>query len=112
MAMRSIAVFMIGGQASQDIARLFAIIAIMESIGMLISGPLIAQFFRWGMKLGKAWLGMPFLLSATLFVPVLIITYCISLRDLSTVPAGSSGTGNDHSRDRSHERVEPYADEA
>ncbi|KAF2492574.1 MFS general substrate transporter [Lophium mytilinum] len=104
MAMRSIAVFMVGGQASKDIGRLFAVVAILENCGMLISGPLIAQFFRWGMKLGNAWLGMPFLLSAVLFVPVLAITYCISLRDLSAVPDVGRG-------DQGGAASVPYTDE-
>ncbi|KAF2807397.1 MFS general substrate transporter [Mytilinidion resinicola] len=104
MAMRSIAVFMVGGQASKDIGRLFAVVAILESCGLLISGPLIAQFFRWGMKLGNAWLGMPFLLSAALFLPVLVITYCISLRDISAVPHAVHG-------DQADANLPPYTDE-
>lgn len=81
--MRSIAVFMVGGQTSHDIARLSATIAILESLGMLLSGPFLSFIFRWGMKLGDAWLGMPFLLSGMLFFLITVITYTISLRDLS-----------------------------
>ena len=82
-AMRSIAIFMIGGQASRDIARLFATIAIMEALEVLLSRPLLSLAFRWGMKLGDAWLGMSFLLCGILFALIIIVTLTVSLRDLS-----------------------------
>lgn len=82
-AMRSIAISMIGGQASRDIARLFATIAIMEALEVLLSRPLLSLAFRWGMKLGDAWLGMSFLLCGILFALIMVVTFTVSLRDLS-----------------------------
>jgi hypothetical protein len=76
--MRSVAISMIGGQTSREIARLFATIAIMEALGVLLSGPLLSLAFRWGMKLGGAWLGMPFLLCGVLFALIMIITFTVS----------------------------------
>jgi hypothetical protein len=52
--MRSVAISMIVGQTSRDIARLFATIAIMEALRVLLSRPLLSLAFRWGMKLGDA----------------------------------------------------------
>jgi len=65
------------------IARLFATIAIMEALGVLLSGSLLSLAFRWGMKLGDAWLGVPFLLCGILFALIMIITFTVSLRGLS-----------------------------
>ena len=81
--MRSVAIFMIVGQTSRDIAQLFATIAIMEALRVLLSRPLLSLAFRWGMKLGDAWLGMPFLLRGVLFAFIMIVTFTVSLRDLS-----------------------------
>ena len=81
--MRSVAIFMIVGQTSRDIARLFATIAIMEALRVLLSRPLLSLAFRWGMKLGDAWLGMSFLLCGILFALIMIVTLTVSLRDLS-----------------------------
>lgn len=81
--MRSVAISIIVGQISRDIARLFATIAIMEALGVLPSRPLLSLAFRWGMKLGDAWLGMPFLLRGVLFAFIMIVTFTVSLRDLS-----------------------------
>lgn len=50
---------------------------------MLLSGPLLLPAFHWGMKFGDAWLGMPFLLCGILFALIMIVTFTISLRDLS-----------------------------
>lgn len=82
-AMRSVAISMIVGQTSRDIARLLPTIAIMEALGVLFSRPLPSLAFRWGMKLGDTWLGMPFLLRGILFAFIMIVTFTVSLRDLS-----------------------------
>jgi hypothetical protein len=82
-ATRSVAISMIGRQTSRDIARLFATIAIIEALGVLLSGSLLSLVFRWGMKLGDAWLGMPFLLCGILFAFTMVVTFTVSIRDLS-----------------------------
>ena len=82
-ATRSVAISMIGRQTSRDIARLFATIAIMEALEVLLSRPLLSLAFRWGMKLGDAWLGMSFLLCGILFAFTMVVTFTVSIRDLS-----------------------------
>jgi len=81
--MRSVTISMIFGQTSRDIARLLPTIAIIEALGVLLSRPLLSLAFRWGMKLGDAWLGMPFLLRGVLFAFIMIVTFTVFLRDLS-----------------------------
>ena len=52
---------------TSDIGRLYAVIAVMEGIGSLVAGPGMAFAFRVGMKMGEAWLGLPFLVATVLF---------------------------------------------
>ena len=39
---------------------LYTSLAVVQSLGSLIAGPLLANTFRWGMKSGDAWLGLVF----------------------------------------------------
>lgn len=44
-AMRSLSIYVVGGQSSLDIGKLMSTIAIAESIGAMVSGPLLSQMF-------------------------------------------------------------------
>ena len=46
---------------------LYSALAIMQSAGGLIAGPLLAISFRWGLSLGHEWTGIPFAVVAGLF---------------------------------------------
>ncbi|ORY17317.1 major facilitator superfamily domain-containing protein [Clohesyomyces aquaticus] len=85
-AMRSISIHTVGGQASPDIGRMFAVIAVMESIGAFIAGPLLSTAFQWGMSIGEPWIGMPFLVAGIIFVFVTMATFMISEKDQIVVP--------------------------
>jgi MFS family permease len=78
-AMRSTAIHVVGGQSSSDIGRLMAVIAIMESIGMMIAGPLLNKIFEWAMVLGEPWLGLPYLASALVFSGMTFLMFLISI---------------------------------
>jgi MFS family permease len=47
--------------------------------GMLASGPLLAQVFHWGMKVGGLWTGLPFLVASGLFLVCLAAVSVIDL---------------------------------
>jgi hypothetical protein len=79
-AMRSVSIHVVGGQSSPDIGRLFAVIAIIESVGVMLAGPLLAHIFEWGMDLGEPWIGMPYLASAGVFGITTIATFIISVK--------------------------------
>jgi hypothetical protein len=83
-AMRSVAIHVVGGQASPDIGKLMSTIAITESIGVMIAGPLLSQLFQWGMDLGRAWLGLPFLASVLVLTVITAVTFAINLKDRET----------------------------
>lgn len=46
---------------------LYSALAIMQSIGGLVAGPLLAVTFRWGLSLGSGWTGIPFAAVAGMF---------------------------------------------
>ncbi|KAJ5627096.1 hypothetical protein N7528_004523 [Penicillium herquei] len=48
------------------VGTLYSSAAALTSFGMTISGPLLAYMLRWGLHLGPAWFGMPFLLAGAL----------------------------------------------
>jgi hypothetical protein len=80
-AMRSVAVHVVGGQASPDVGKLMSTIAIVESIGAMIAGPVLSIMFQWGMDLGSAWLGLPFLGSVVVLIIMVVVTFAISVKD-------------------------------
>lgn len=80
-AMRSVSIHVVGGQSSPDIGKLMSLIAITESIGMMIAGPLLNELFKGGMGMGPAWLGLPFLGTCLTYALVAIVTFFISVKD-------------------------------
>lgn len=79
--MRSIAIHVLGGQSSPDIGKLMSLLAITENIGLLISGPLVNKMLQWGMNIGPAWLGLPFLGVSVLYGAMIIVTFIISVTE-------------------------------
>lgn len=78
-AMRSVSIHVVGGQSSPDIGKLMSTIAIVESVGALIAGPLLNQLFQWGMGLGGVWLGFPFLVAMFVFAGLAAVTFRIDV---------------------------------
>lgn len=61
------------------VGTLYSAIAIAQGLGILVSGPLFANFFRLGMHLGTAWLGLPFLQAALFFVVAVAAIWHVNL---------------------------------
>lgn len=80
-AMRSVAIHVVGGQSSPDVGKMMSTIAVVESIGVMIAGPLFSQLFQWGMDLGSAWLGLPYLASVLVLGMMTVVTFAISVKD-------------------------------
>ena len=49
-----------------SVGLLYTTTSVAQGIGTLISGPLLAESFKWGMRHGGFWLGLPYLLSSGL----------------------------------------------
>jgi MFS family permease len=80
-AMRSVAIHVVGGQASPNIGKLMSLIAIAESISVMITGPLLNELFKWGMDMGAIWLGLPFAGTCLVYGLVTYITFLISVKE-------------------------------
>lgn len=52
---------------ADQVSRLYAILAIMTTIGNMITSPLLSKAFGWGMGLGGSWSGMAFVTVAALY---------------------------------------------
>jgi hypothetical protein len=76
-AMRSIAIHAVGGQTSPDVGKLMSTIAIVESIGVMVGGPVLSQMFQWGMDLGSKWYGLPFFGSLVVLAIMTVATCMI-----------------------------------
>ena len=84
-AMRSISIHVAGGQSSPDIGMLFAVIAVMEGLGAMLAGPLLAGIFEWGIENGEPWIGLPFIASAFIFAIVTVVTFMINIKTKEVV---------------------------
>lgn len=78
-AMRSVSIHVVGGQSSPNIGKLMSTIAIVESFGALVAGPLLNQLFQWGMDMGSVWLGLPFLAGMLVFAGLSAVTFKIDV---------------------------------
>ncbi|KAI7551397.1 hypothetical protein KC331_g2580 [Hortaea werneckii] len=47
------------------IGTLYTMISVMDTLGSLSAGPLVAEAFKWGMRMGSVWHGLPYMLSFT-----------------------------------------------
>ncbi|KAI1304371.1 major facilitator superfamily domain-containing protein [Xylaria venustula] len=62
---------------TSDIARLYALISILEGLGSLVAGPGMAWAFRWGISLGDVWLGLPYGFATILFALALVTVFSV-----------------------------------
>ncbi|CAG8922889.1 unnamed protein product [Penicillium salamii] len=61
------------------VGTLYSAIAIAQGLGLLVSGPLFANLFRLGLHLGKAWLGLPFLMASVFFSFAVVAVWNVKL---------------------------------
>ena len=95
-AMRSVSIHVIGGQSSPDIGKLMSTIAIVESFGALVAGPLLNRLFQWGISLGSVWVGLPFLAGMFVFAGLSAVTFKIHVEEKETIYAGIPSEGGDN----------------
>lgn len=51
-----------------EVSRLYAVMAVGDTVGSLIYGPILSRAFGWGLNLGGQWTGMAFIVVATLYL--------------------------------------------
>lgn len=54
---------LVGLVKPSEVARLFSVMSIVSTASILVSQPLSASLYTWGLKKGGEWLGLPFLAS-------------------------------------------------
>ncbi|MCJ1299926.1 hypothetical protein MMC08_002720 [Hypocenomyce scalaris] len=62
-----------------QVGTLFTAIAVVSGAGQLIAGPMLANAIRRGMILGGAWIGLPFVVAAGLYLLVTAALVCVRL---------------------------------
>lgn len=62
-------------------------LAVLETMGALIAGPLLSMAFRRGLGLGSVWVGLPFIDASCLF-GIASVVVCLGIR----LPQPSSAT--------------------
>ena len=74
----------------QHIARLYNAISVLDTLGLMTGGPVMAACFRWGMKSGGSWIGLPFW-----FCGLLVALVGVALWILSFPEAERRGHGRE-----------------
>ncbi|KAI5814503.1 major facilitator superfamily domain-containing protein [Pyronema omphalodes] len=64
------------------VGKLYTAIAVFDTIGALIAGPTMGYAFKWGLKKGPAWMGMPFVILGIAFVGVSAVMGVVRVRGL------------------------------
>lgn len=68
------------------VGMLYSLMSLLESIGALVAGPLLAVTFRIGLDWGDIWVGLPFTSAGVLFSFALVVVFSIQPRHLTMVP--------------------------
>lgn len=61
------------------VARLYTVLGIVNTLGLMIRGPLLAGMFQEGLQLGGFWIGLPFYLVSGLFACVTFLMFVIGV---------------------------------
>ena len=63
--MRSLVTFLVH---AEQVSRLYAVIAILETVGTLVLRPVISKAFIWGLEPGNIWNGMVYIVPASMIL--------------------------------------------
>jgi hypothetical protein len=67
------------GVESTHLGAVFNAAGVLESIGALVAGPLLAISFRVGLRLEGIWIGLPFMAAAGLFSVATVMLFTLRL---------------------------------
>ena len=65
---------------AHHIARVYSIVSIVDTGGLMVGSPLLAGLFKRGLALGGAWIGLPFYFTALVGLVFLLLMLVIRLR--------------------------------
>lgn len=86
-----------------EVARLFSVLSIVTAASILVSQPLNAAFYTWGLEKGGEWIGMPFLVWGFIVGLSSVSFWLLRLKRRVHLPEEESLIG---SRDADHENNE------
>jgi predicted membrane channel-forming protein YqfA (hemolysin III family) len=88
-----------------NLTSLYTAIAIMDTIGGIIAGPLLALTFNAGLKLGGQWIGLPFLIVSVFFLGVGCVIFMVQLPEWMGETARGKGHDAGEAREGEEERL-------
>lgn len=65
---------------SHHIARVYSLITIIDTVGIMVGSPMLAGLFKRGLSLGGSWIGLPFYFTALTALACLLLLLRIRLR--------------------------------
>lgn len=80
-----------------NIAMLYTTIAVTDTLGLLAGGPAMSFALQYGMRLGGAWVGLPYMVLSVLFLAVTGIMFLVRVepgRAAGYEPVGDGGDDN------------------
>lgn len=63
-----------------DVAKLYTILSMLDTIGTMAAGPLFAFLFKVGLGIGGNGLGLPFVCMALLYAVCSVVMFCVRIR--------------------------------
>lgn len=67
--------------SSHEVARVNSIMAIVDSIGLIVGNPLLARLFKTGLSLGGVWVGLPFFFVGIISTLAAVVFILVQLRN-------------------------------
>ncbi|KAL3428495.1 MFS multidrug transporter [Phlyctema vagabunda] len=64
------------------VARLYTAVTVFDTLGSLISGPILAVLYQWGMRLGGGWIGMPFFVAGILTGLTAVLLWLVNISNV------------------------------
>lgn len=81
LAMRGL----ISQAAGDRVATVFTTMGVMETAGIVMSGPILTAVYKLGIQLKGGWLGLPFFFAASLFLVANCIFFSVPTRSFESV---------------------------
>lgn len=76
-----------------EVARLFTVMSLVQTVSVLVASPVMASLYRRGLRMGGGWVGLPFLVGGALFAVATGAIWALRL-DRSKVKSGGVEVGS------------------
>jgi hypothetical protein len=76
---------------AHNVARLYSLISVVDTLGAMLGAPLLASLFNWGLRLGGYGVGMPFYFLGVVCVVITVMLCVVGLRKGEDEDGSSDG---------------------